>query len=94
MIIVIMVWLMKKDQSAYIRTHATEAFNFIISMFLHLIIWFFLAAITQHISLIFNIFMVLLIMLPIVWGWCTFKAAMAGFKGQDYRYPFTLRLLK
>ena len=32
MIAAFVVWLMKKDESAFIRTHATEAFNFNFSM--------------------------------------------------------------
>ena len=91
MIIVIMVWLMKKDQSAYIRTHATEAFNFNFSMFLYTLIAVFLTVMTLGIGLIFVIPAALV--LAVVWIWCTIKAAMAGFNGQEYRYPFTIRLL-
>jgi len=33
------------------------------------------------------------IVLVLVWLWCTIQAAMAGFDGKEYRYPFSLRLL-
>ncbi|MFZ9935172.1 MAG: DUF4870 domain-containing protein [Arenimonas sp.] len=91
MIVAFVVWLMKKDESAYIRTHATEAFNFNFSMFLYTLIAVFLTVMTLGIGLIFVIPAALV--LAIVWIWCTIKAAMAGFNGQEYRYPFTLRLL-
>ena len=89
MIAAFVVWLMKKDESAYIRTHATEAFNF--SMFLYTLIAVFVTVMTLGIGLIFVI--PAAVVLAIVWIWCTIKGAMAGFNGQEYRYPFSIRLL-
>ncbi len=84
-------WLIKKDESPFIRKHAAEAFNFNFSMFIYSLIAVFFALITLGLGLIFVIPAAMV--LVVVWLWCTIQAAMAGFDGKEYRYPFTLRLL-
>ncbi|MBP6533674.1 MAG: DUF4870 domain-containing protein [Arenimonas sp.] len=91
MIAAFVVWLMKKDQSALIRRHAAEAFNFNFSMFIYTLIAIFFAVMTLGIGLIFII--PLAVVVAIVWIWCTVQAAIAGFDGKDYRYPLTFRIM-
>ena len=38
MIAALIVWVMKKDESRVIRTHAAEAFNFNFSMFIYTLV--------------------------------------------------------
>lgn len=91
MVAAFVVWVMKKDESAFIRRHAAEAFNFNFSMFIYTLIAVFFAVMTLGIGLIFVI--PLALVLAIVWIWCTVQAAIAGFDGKDYRYPLTFRIM-
>ncbi len=85
------VWLIKKDESAFIRRHAAEAFNFNFSMFIYALAAVFFSLVTLGLGLLVVIPVALV--LALAWIWCTVQAARAGFDGQDYRYPLTLRLL-
>lgn len=91
MVAAFVVWLMKKDESAFIRRHAAEAFNFNFSMFIYTLAAIFFSLVTLGLGLVVVVPVGLL--LAAVWIWCTVQAAMAGFDGRDYRYPITLRLL-
>ncbi len=91
MIAALIVWVMKKDESALIRRHAAEAFNFNFSMFIYTLVAVFFTLMTLGIGLIFVI--PLALVLAIVWIWCTVQAAIAGFDGKDYRYPLTFRIM-
>jgi uncharacterized Tic20 family protein len=84
-------WLMKKDESEFIRKHAAEAFNFNFSMFIYSLVAVFFTLFTLGLGLI--VVIPAAIVLVLVWLWCTIQAAMAGFDGKEYRYPFSLRLL-
>jgi uncharacterized Tic20 family protein len=81
----LIIWLLKKDESAYISRAAREALNFQInlliayalsSILMFILIGFLLAGILW----IANIFLSIL-------------AAVAASKGEQYRYPLTLRLI-
>ena len=84
-------WLMKKDESEFIRKHAAEAFNFNFSMFIYSLVAVFFTLFTLGLGLI--VVIPAAIVLVLVWLWCTIQAAMAGFDGKEYRYTFSLRLL-
>lgn len=85
------VWLMKKDESPFIRKHAAEAFNFNFSMFLYV------AATLVFIVMTFGVGVLVIwpvwVVLALVWLWCTVKAAIAGFDGREYRYPISFRIM-
>lgn len=81
----LIVWILKKDDSAYIADQAKEALNFQISM----VLAFMLAGVLSWI-------LIGLIFFPILWianiVFCII-AAIASSKGETYRYPLCLRLL-
>ena len=81
----LIVWILKKDDSAYLGDQAKEALNFQITMTLAM----FAASILVWILIGF-------ILIPIVWilniVFCII-AAIATSKGELYRYPLCLRLL-
>ena len=81
----LIVWVLKKDDSAYLADQAKEALNFQITMTLAM----FAASILVWILIGF-------ILIPIVWilniVFCII-AAIATSKGELYRYPLCLRLL-
>jgi uncharacterized Tic20 family protein len=105
MLAAIIVWLIKKDESPFIRRHAAEAFNFNLSMFIYTLIFYAFVVFTG-VSALLTLGLALLVTLPlallavlaafilcIVWVWCTIQAAIAGFDGKDYRYPLTFRIM-
>ncbi|MEV6030273.1 DUF4870 domain-containing protein [Nonomuraea sp. NPDC052116] len=79
------IYLMKKDESPYVRDQAAEALNFQITMFIGYVI-----------SGILTIIFIGLLLLPVVWILSLIfhiQAAMATSKGERYRYPFAVRLI-
>ena len=81
----LLVWILKKDDSAYLADQAKEALNFQITI----LIASFAAAILMWLLIGF-------ILLPIVWllnvVFCII-AAISTSKGETYRYPLCLRLI-
>ena len=81
----LIVWILKKDDSAYIGDQAKEALNFQITV----LIAQFIAAILAWVLIGFILF-------PIIWVvnivFCII-AAIASSKGETYRYPLCLRLI-
>lgn len=82
----LIIWLIKKDQSPFVDDQGKEALNFQIT----LIIGYVIGGATTVICIGF-------VILPLVWLagliFCI-MGAMAASKGQAYRYPMTLRLVK
>ena len=82
----LIIWLIKKDSSAFINDQGKEVLNFQITIFLALIA-----------CGILSVVVIGLLLLPIV-GLCslifTVLGAVAVSKGQPYRFPFAIRLLK
>ena len=81
----LLVWILKKDDSAYLADQAKEALNFQITI----LIASFVAAILMWLLIGF-------ILIPIVWllniVFCI-VAAISTSKGETYRYPLCLRLI-
>ena len=81
----LIVWLLKKEDSAYIADQAREALNFQITVL-----------IAQVISSILIVILIGFVLMGIIWLaniiFCII-AAVAASKGEYYRYPFTLRLI-
>lgn len=82
----LIIWLIKKDQSAFIDEQGKEALNFQITI----VLGFVIAG-----ALTFVLIGALLI--PLLWianlVFCIL-AALATSKGEHYKYPFAIRLLK
>lgn len=81
----LVVFLVFKDRSPFLRRHALEALNFWITVYIGL-------AISVALMLIligfvtFAVIGIAALVLSII-------AALAANKGEEYRYPFTLRLV-
>lgn len=78
----LVLWLIRKDQSGFVDDHGREAMNFIIS----LLLW--------HVILLITVIGV--IFWPVLWilALVSFiRAAVAGSRGEYFRYPATFRLL-
>lgn len=81
----LIIWLLKKDSSAYVADQAREALNFQLTV----LIAFVAAAILK-------IVLIGLLLVPIVLVFnfvLCLVAAVSVSRGEDYRYPFSLRLL-
>lgn len=82
----LIIWLIKKDESAYVADHAKESLNFQISM----IIYSFVAGILCFAVIGF-------VLLPLIGLFalvCIIIATVRASKGQMYEYPLTIRLVK
>lgn len=82
----LIIYLIKKDESPYVRKHAVESLNFQISV----VIYGIGAAIL--VFLIIGIF--LLIALGILAVILAIIATVKASEGKFYQYPFTIRLIK
>ena len=82
----LVIWLVKKESSAYVAQESAEALNFQLTVMIGYIICGVLTVIL--IGLIaFPLLYVLNIIFSII-------GAIAASKGTGYRYPFALRLVK
>jgi len=81
----LIVWLLKKDDSAYIGENAREALNFQITLMIAYFISWILAFILIGFVLIGVLWLANIIF--------SIMAAVATSKGESYRYPFALRLI-
>ena len=82
----LIIWLIKKDQSAYVDEQGKEALNFQITMLIA-----FVGAWILMFILIGMLLMPLLLIANLVF---CILAAVAASNGKAYRYPVAIRLLK
>ncbi|MBL4698711.1 MAG: DUF4870 domain-containing protein [Phycisphaerales bacterium] len=87
-IAVLIMWMIKKDESPFLDDHGREAVNFQISLFIWALILGIGAVFTCGLSAIF------LIAIPIVGAIGMIYAAVAANRGEFFRYPKTFRILK
>ncbi|MEV0201310.1 DUF4870 domain-containing protein [Nonomuraea sp. NPDC050691] len=81
----LIIYLMKKDEAPYVRDQAAEALNFQITMFIGYVV-----------AGILSIFLIGLFLFPIVWIVSLvfhIQAALATNRGENYRYPLSVRLI-
>lgn len=82
----LVIWLVKKDQSAFVERHAREALNFQITAAIAAVVSGILIIVIIGIFLLFAVGIAVLVFSII--------ATIAASKGNEYRYPFALRLVK
>lgn len=82
----LVIWLVKKDSSPYVGAQALEALNFQITI-----------AIGWLVCMILTVILIGALLMPVIFivnlVFCIL-GAMAASKGESYRYPFAIRLLK
>jgi uncharacterized Tic20 family protein len=81
----LIVWLLKKDESPYISDQAREALNFQITLLIAYLVAGVLVFILIGFLLIFLIWLANIIF--------SILAAVAASRGENYRYPLSLRLI-
>ena len=82
----LIVWLLKKDDSPYVDRQGKEALNFQIGITIAYFVSSWLTLICIGVVLLAVVFVVDLIFV--------IMACMAASKGEEYRYPVSLRLIK
>lgn len=99
------VFLIKRDASAFIAAHAREAMNFNLSMFIYAcvataigIVLVGATVLTLGLGAIVTLPAGLLLLaayavIAVMWLVCSVVAIARAWSGEDYRYPLTLRLI-
>lgn len=82
----LVIWLLKKDESAYIDHHGREYFNFLISYTLY--------AIISSVLMLVLIGFVLIWLVGILGFIFTIIAAVRAYEGKKYSIPFAIRILR
>jgi uncharacterized Tic20 family protein len=82
----LLVLLIQGPKSQFVRRQSVEALNFQITTYI--------AAIVSAILFFVLIGFLLIIVVGIGWLVLTIVAGLAANRGEDYRYPFNLRLVK
>ena len=82
----LIVWLIKKDQSAFVSDQGKEAVNFQITMAL--------AFVVSCVLIVVLVGFLLMALVGIFNLLCVVMAAMRSSEGVVYRYPVNLRLIK
>ena len=95
----------QQDKSHFVVRHAREAVNFNVSLFFHSLVIFIPAAavgatlyftgMRAPIALLFGSLVALVLSIPLVIFEVLYivRACMAAGKGQEFRYPLTIRLI-
>jgi uncharacterized Tic20 family protein len=81
----LIVWLLKKDDSAYLANQSREALNFQITLLL-----------AYFVSWILAVILIGFVLMGIIWLAniiLSILAAVSASKGESYQYPFALRLI-
>ena len=82
----LVIWLVKKDDSAFVDDQGKEALNFNITI-----------SIAGFVAFLLTFVVIGAILLPIIgifWMVMTIVAAVKANGGEHYRYPLTIRLIK
>lgn len=82
----LVVWLIKKDTMPFVADQGKEAVNFNITVAI--------AIVVSAVLTVVLIGFLLMAVVGIAWLVLTIIAALAANKGESYRYPWTLRLIK
>jgi uncharacterized protein len=80
-----LVWLSKRDESAFVASQAREAVNFNLTVSL--------AAILCSLLMLVFVGFLLGTALFVAWLVLTLIAAVKASEGEDYRYPFSLHFI-
>lgn len=82
----LVMWLIKREEHAFVNDQGKEAVNFNISMVIYFIVAAILTMIVIGVPIMIGLF--------IFWLIVTIMAAVQANSGTAYRYPLNLRLIK
>lgn len=84
-------YLWKRESSPFVAEHSREELNFQISLTIYTIVAIVLAVLTLGIGLLVIIPLGLVVGIVVIY--VMIRAALAASRGEQYRYPLTLRLV-
>jgi uncharacterized Tic20 family protein len=92
---VLIIWLVKKDQSRFVDFHGREALNFMISFFLYALGLMAVALVVGVVTLGLGMFIIfpVFIILGITQLVLEIMACLAANRGEWYRYPMIIRFI-
>ncbi len=82
----LIIYLIKKDESAFVRAHAAESLNFQISLTIYCIAAVILIIVVVGIFLLIGLGLAAFVLVILA----TIKAS----EGKDFKYPFTIRFVE
>ena len=82
----LIVWAIYKDRDQFVKDQSTEALNFQLTLLIGYVVGIVLSTIGIGIVINFLIWVVSIVF--------SIMAGVAANQGQQYRYPFALRLIK
>ena len=101
----VVVYMIKRDDSPFASGHAREAINFNLSMFIYACVATAIGIALVGVTVL-TLGLGLLVTLPaglvlvlaiaaiaVTWLVCSIVATIKAWNGEEYRYPFTIRLL-
>lgn len=86
------IWLLKKDDDAFVAEHAREALNFNLSVLLYLVALVALSVVTFGLGLV--VLVPLLLVGAPAWLIATVVAAVRAGEGQRFSYPLTISFVR
>jgi uncharacterized Tic20 family protein len=101
----LVVYLIKRDASPFATTHAREAMNFNLSMFIYAcaalaigVVLVGATVLTLGLGLILTLpagiaLAIAIAAIGVLWLVCSIIATVKAWQGEHYRYPLTLRLI-
>ncbi|WP_203566524.1 DUF4870 domain-containing protein [Aestuariimicrobium ganziense] len=85
----LVMWLLNKDRSPFVRRAAAGSFNFNIGMWVMTIVGW----ICVFTVVLLPVGLVLMAIAAIATLWCHIKGAFRASRGETYDYPFQIRIL-
>jgi uncharacterized Tic20 family protein len=92
-VIPLVIWLIKKDESPFLDQHGRESLNFQISCWIYAVIIFIVCFILSFIVIGIFLFFILPPALIIFWIVCIIMASVKAYNGEMFIYPATIRFL-
>jgi len=92
---VLILWLMKKDQSRFVDHHGRESLNFMLSLLLYSICMMALLMVVGILTLGIGFFIFFPVYFLLIIGSIVLEilACMAANRGEWHRYPITIRFI-
>jgi uncharacterized Tic20 family protein len=92
---VLILWLIKKDESRFIDYHGKEALNFMISLLIYSLGLMALTIVVGVLTLGLGFFILFPVYFILIIGSLVLEimACLAAYRGEWHRYPFALRLI-
>lgn len=93
LIVPLIIWMIRKDDSPFVDRHGRESINFQLSCWLYVVLLFIVTIPLFFIVIGIFLWMVLAPLMLVFWVVCIVIAGIKAYDGQEYTYPLTIRFL-